>query len=140
MRSSGNSVTAQIRQTRPKWPRNALEANLTHQIAPSGFAAAFSNHSAFGAAHSSIDESRAACTHARMSSAKRYLPREVSSCHPSARAEDKEPLQVRLPVHLKRQFKSHAALRGMEPHQLFVEVWEHYEASLRPSVAEDEET
>jgi hypothetical protein len=43
---------------------------------------------------------------------------------------DKEPLQVRIPVAVKRRFKSHAALRGMAPHQLFVEVWKRYEASL----------
>ena len=40
---------------------------------------------------------------------------------------DKEPLQIRIPVAIKRQFKAHAAMRGMEPNQLFVEVWEHYE-------------
>ena len=40
---------------------------------------------------------------------------------------EKEPLQVRIPVGIKRAFKSHAALRGMEPNALFVEVWEHYE-------------
>jgi hypothetical protein len=44
---------------------------------------------------------------------------------------NKEPLQVRIPVAVKRRFKSHAALRGMEPHELFVEVWERYEASLK---------
>lgn len=41
--------------------------------------------------------------------------------------EAKEPLQVRLPVRVKRQFKAHAALRGCEPNQLFVEVWQHYQ-------------
>jgi hypothetical protein len=34
---------------------------------------------------------------------------------------------VRIPVAVKRAFKSAAALRGIEPNQLFVEVWEHYE-------------
>ena len=45
--------------------------------------------------------------------------------------EAKEPLQVRIPVAVKRRFKSHAALRGMEPNELFVVMWEQYEASLR---------
>ncbi len=40
---------------------------------------------------------------------------------------DKEPLQVRIPVSIKRAFKSAAALRGIEPNQLFVEIWDHYE-------------
>jgi hypothetical protein len=39
----------------------------------------------------------------------------------------KEPLQVRIPVAIKRRFKAHAALRGIEPNELFVEVWDHYE-------------
>lgn len=39
----------------------------------------------------------------------------------------KEPLQVRIPGAVKRRFKAHAALRGIEPNELFVEVWEHYE-------------
>ena len=43
---------------------------------------------------------------------------------------DKEPLQVRIPVAVKRRFKSHAAARGLEPHELFVEVWAQYEAGL----------
>lgn len=40
---------------------------------------------------------------------------------------EKEPLQIRIPTGVKRAFKSHAALRGIEPNALFVEVWEHYE-------------
>lgn len=39
---------------------------------------------------------------------------------------DKEPLQVRIPMQVKRAFKSKAALMGLEPNQLFVQVWEHY--------------
>jgi hypothetical protein len=39
----------------------------------------------------------------------------------------KEPLQVRIPVNIKRRFKAHAALRGIEPNELFVEIWDHYE-------------
>jgi hypothetical protein len=46
-------------------------------------------------------------------------------------------LQVRIPVTVKRRFKSHAALRGMEPNELFVLVWEHYETSLKSEAAED---
>jgi uncharacterized protein YndB with AHSA1/START domain len=39
----------------------------------------------------------------------------------------KEPLQVRIPGAVKRRFKVHAAMHGVEPNELFVEVWEHYE-------------
>lgn len=38
----------------------------------------------------------------------------------------KEPLQVRIPARVKRQFKAAAAMRGLAPHELFVEVWDHY--------------
>lgn len=39
----------------------------------------------------------------------------------------KEPFQVRIPQEVKRRFKAHAAMRGLPAHELFVEVWEHYE-------------
>ncbi|WP_198370336.1 hypothetical protein [Roseomonas rosulenta] len=39
----------------------------------------------------------------------------------------KEPLQIRIPIGVKRRFKALAAMRGIEPNELFVEVWEHYE-------------
>jgi hypothetical protein len=42
-------------------------------------------------------------------------------------ADPKEPLQVRIPSGIKRRFKAAAAMRGIEPNALFVEVWEHYE-------------
>jgi hypothetical protein len=42
----------------------------------------------------------------------------------------KEPLQVRIPRDIKRRFKAHAAMRGLAPHELFVEVWEYYERGL----------
>ena len=45
----------------------------------------------------------------------------------SGSVSDKEPLQVRIPTAVKRQFKAAAAMRGLEPHELFVEVWEHYQ-------------
>jgi len=45
----------------------------------------------------------------------------------------KEPLQVRIPGGVKRRFKAHAALRGMEPNELFVEMWEHYERTSAPT-------
>jgi hypothetical protein len=44
-----------------------------------------------------------------------------------ARSTLKEPLQMRIPVVVKRRFKSHAALKGIDPNELFVEVWEFYE-------------
>ncbi len=53
------------------------------------------------------------------------------------RPEDKEPLQIRIPVTIKRRFKSHAALRGLDPNELFVEVWQHYEASLASQPTKD---
>lgn len=46
-------------------------------------------------------------------------------------AARKEPLQVRIPVTVKRRFKSEAALRGVDPNQLFVEVWSFWEAAQR---------
>lgn len=53
----------------------------------------------------------------------------------------KEPLQVRIPVGIKRQFKARAALLGIEPNELFVEVWQHYEqareANARPEGAHE---
>ena len=42
-------------------------------------------------------------------------------------ADAKEPLQVRIPSSVKRRFKAAAAMRGIEPNELFVEVWQHYE-------------
>lgn len=45
----------------------------------------------------------------------------------------KEPLQVRIPVGIKRAFKARAAIEGMEPHELFVEVWKYY-AERHPTV------
>lgn len=48
----------------------------------------------------------------------------------SAKAEKKEPLQVRIPVAVKRRFKAHAAMRGLEPNALFVKLWEDYETRL----------
>lgn len=73
-----------------------------------------------------------------MVAAKRVsVPARVSS---RAGGADKEPLQVRIPVAVKRRFKSHAALRGLEPHELFVEVWERYEASLKAETVRAGET
>jgi hypothetical protein len=65
-----------------------------------------------------------------MPAAKRASARADPPRFPPCGAADKEPLQVRIPVAVKRRFKSHAALRGLDPHELFVEVWERYEASL----------
>lgn len=50
----------------------------------------------------------------------------------------KEPLQVRLPAHIKRQFKAYAALRGIEPNELFVEVWQHYERTTSSSLSSND--
>jgi hypothetical protein len=48
---------------------------------------------------------------------------------PLPKPEGKEPLQIRIPVSVKRQFKSRAALCGLEPNELFVEIWAYYEAN-----------
>ena len=47
---------------------------------------------------------------------------------------DKEPLQVRIPRDIKRRFKAKAAMLGVEPNELFVQMWDMYER------AEDERT
>jgi hypothetical protein len=39
----------------------------------------------------------------------------------------KKPLQVRIPIDVKRRFKAKAAMLGIEPNELFVEMWEMYE-------------
>jgi len=72
-----------------------------------------------------------------MAAAKRRTASAQASGQSPARGVDKEPLQVRIPVGVKRRFKSHAALRGMEPNELFVEVWERYEASLAQEATKD---
>ena len=46
---------------------------------------------------------------------------------PGLPAPGKEPLQVRIPTEIKRRFKALAAMRGIEPNELFVEIWDHYE-------------
>jgi hypothetical protein len=62
--------------------------------------------------------------------AKQHPPTSPGPRRPPLRAAGgKEPLQMRIPTTVKRRFKAHAALRGMEPNELFVEVWEQYERS-----------
>jgi hypothetical protein len=73
-----------------------------------------------------------------MVAAKRHPASARASDHTAGEVVEKEPLQVRIPVGVKRRFKSHAALRGMAPNELFVEVWERYEASLAPEATKDE--
>lgn len=72
-----------------------------------------------------------------MVAAKRRAAPARTSGQPLGKVGEKEPLQVRIPVTVKRRFKSHAALRGMEPNELFVLVWEHYEASLKSEAVRD---
>jgi hypothetical protein len=75
-----------------------------------------------------------ACSHARMAIATRKPARvPEGKSGPADTGLEKAPLQVRIPVSVKRRFKSHAALRGMEPNALFVEIWEHYESSHKAS-------
>lgn len=72
-----------------------------------------------------------------MAAAKRVPVSARASGRPRVGGADKEPLQVRIPVAIKRRFKSYAALRGLEPHELFVEVWERYEAGLKTETVTD---
>lgn len=58
------------------------------------------------------------------------LPGIVAGRGRRGQGEGKEPLQVRIPSTIKRRFKIHAAMRGIEPNELFVEVWHHYENSV----------
>ncbi len=55
------------------------------------------------------------------------LPGIVASRARRPNQEEKEPLQVRIPASVKRRFKTFAAMQGLEPNELFVEVWQHYE-------------
>ena len=73
---------------------------------------------------------RLACSHVRTGATKRH-PVPVPAPGSFGKVGGKEPLQVRIPVSVKRRFKSHAALLGMEPNELFVVVWERYEAVLK---------
>jgi len=45
---------------------------------------------------------------------------------------------MRIPVVIKRRFKSHAALKGIDPNELFVEVWEFYEANYKSEATTSE--
>lgn len=72
----------------------------------------------------SLTARRRACSHAGMSPAS---PQPRLPLPLPADDAGKEPLQVRIPVVVKRRFKAHAAMRGLEPHELFVEVWGFYE-------------
>lgn len=74
---------------------------------------------------------RRACTHAAMQATPARALRHGSGGAPTGAGDAKEPLQVRIPVAVKRRFKAHAAMRGLEPNELFVEIWEHYEATVR---------
>jgi len=85
-----------------------------------------------------VDDSRGimrsltACKHAhKMSQPSDHHPTATQRKVPATSGADnsKEPLQIRIPTAIKRRFKAHAALRGLEPNKLFVEVWDHYEAT-----------
>jgi len=65
--------------------------------------------------------------HACMGSRQIHAAVPLRTRAPSNSGANKEPLQVRIPVGVKRRFKAHAALRGIEANELFVEVWEYYE-------------
>lgn len=75
-----------------------------------------------------------ACNHARMDPITQTS--EKDGLLSATSRNGKEPLQVRIPVGIKRAFKSQAALLGLEPNELFVKVWEHYERT-RPTAPEE---
>ena len=58
------------------------------------------------------------------------LPGIVTKPARRVSAAEKEPLQVRIPAAVKRQFKAEAAIRGLEPNELFVEIWDHYRRAV----------
>jgi hypothetical protein len=68
-----------------------------------------------------------ACDPATMQKRQRHAPVIFRPRPAASSISAKEPLQVRLPTSIKRRFKAHAAMRGMEANALFVEMWEHYE-------------
>ena len=77
-------------------------------------------------------EASCACRHAHMmirpSDRQPRATRRKSPATPGM-GDAREPLQVRIPTAVKRRFKAHAALRGLQPHQVFVEMWHHYVAA-----------
>lgn len=75
-----------------------------------------------------------ACLHARMV---RPANPTAAAVQPNSAPKEvaKEPLQMRIPVLVKRRFKAHAAMRGLEPNELFVEVWNHYERTAVTTTA-----
>lgn len=80
--------------------------------------------------HHPLTNRMRACSHARMVAVTSKTTRVTrGKPTPGGVVLEKEPLQVRIPVSVKRRFKSYAALRGIEPNALFVEIWEHYESS-----------
>lgn len=72
--------------------------------------------------------------HARMATTQIPTDAPVASKSTST-ASGKEPLQVRIPTAVKRRFKAHAAMLGLEPNELFVEVWDHYERTRTTAAA-----
>jgi hypothetical protein len=79
-----------------------------------------------------------------MVSLPRLSPSEPTpSQAPTPARPGKEPLQIRIPTTVKRRFKSRAAILGKEPHELFVEIFEFYEAhhphtAVQPGVRHDQ--
>lgn len=67
-----------------------------------------------------------ACKHAKMNT---DSPEQRHRRPSALKLEAKEPLQVRIPISVKRRFKSCAALNGVEPNELFCEIWAYYEAA-----------
>lgn len=58
------------------------------------------------------------------------LPGIVARAKRGHQLGEKEPLQVRIPASVKRQFKAQAAIQGLEPNELFVKIWDHYDRTV----------
>jgi len=54
------------------------------------------------------------------------MPKKDPKTIPSI-AADKQPLQLRIPVNIKRAFKAQAALQGIAANALFIEMWKYYD-------------
>lgn len=80
-----------------------------------------------------VDDRWTAWLHARMATTQTPTDAPIASRSTPATG-GKEPLQVRIPTAVKRRFKAHAAMLGLQPNELFCEVWDHYERT-RPTAA-----
>ena len=83
----------------------------------------------------SVDDRRTGWLHACMATPQ--TPTGFPAKTRSQSASGKEPLQVRIPTAVKRRFKAHAAMLGLQPNELFCEVWDHYERTTAAAIPGD---